>query len=124
MKGHVMKILGLCLLLTLLPTMCWAESESQKPEEQKPEEQKPEEQEPTLYDHYHAMKRLQEAAASRTIDEQARFQPLIQKEQRLACERLRKDHRKRVQKEEYRRQGGDEFLVFSWELEQWCGTLR
>jgi hypothetical protein len=119
MKGHVMKILGLCLLLTLLATMCWAESESKKPEEQKPEEQ-----EPSLYDHYHAMKRLQEAAASRTIDEQARFQPLIQKEQRLACERLRKDHRKRVQKEEYRRQGGDEFLVFSWELEQWCQTSR
>jgi hypothetical protein len=124
MKGHVMKILGLCLLLILPATMCWAESESQKPEEQKPEEQKPEEQEPTLYDHYHAMKRLQEAAASRTIDEQARFQPLIQKEQRLACERLRKDHRKRVQKEDYRRQGGDEFLVFSWELEQWCEIPR
>jgi len=109
-----MKILGLCLVLIFPAAICWAEAEPEKSQVQ----------EPTLYDHYNAMKRLQEAAASRTIDEQARFQPLIQREQRLACEKLRKDHQDRVSKDEYRQQGGDEFLVFSWELEQWCGTLR
>jgi hypothetical protein len=114
MKGNVMKILGLCLVLIFPAAICWAEAEPEKAQVQ----------EPTLYDHYHAMKRLQEAAASRTIDEQARFQPLIQREQRLACEKLRKDHQDRVSRDEYRQQGGDEFLVFSWELEQWCGTLR
>ena len=114
-----MKILGLCLLLILPATMCWAESESQKPDEQKPEEQ-----EPTLYDHYQIMKRMQENLAGRSLDEDAKLQPQIQREQRLACEKLRKDHQDRISRDEYRRQGGDEFLVFSWELEQWCGTLK
>ena len=108
-----MKILGLCLLLVFPATISWAESEPEKPQAQ----------EPTLYDHYHALKQMQESLAGRSLDDQARLQPQIQRAQQEACDRLRKDHRERVSKDEYRRQGGDEFLVFSWQLEQWCGIL-
>jgi hypothetical protein len=114
MKGHVMKILGLCLLLIFPATICWAEAEPEKSQVQ----------EPTLYDHYQIMKRMQENLAGRSLDEDAKLQPQIQQEQRLACEKLRKDHQDRISRDEYRRQGGDEFLVFSWELEQWCATLQ
>ncbi|WP_455388157.1 hypothetical protein [Petrachloros mirabilis] len=109
-----MKILGMCILLIFPASICWAESETEKPQVQ----------EPTLYDHFHIMKRMQENLAGRSLEEQAKLQPQIQREQRQACERLRKDHQDRVSRDDYRRQGGDEFLVFSWELEQWCGTLR
>lgn len=81
-------------------------------------------EEPNLYYHYLFLKRMEESLGSRTIDEQARLQPQIQRAQRLACEKLQRDHRERVQKEEYRRQGGDEFLVFSWQLEFYCQTSR
>jgi hypothetical protein len=110
MKGHLMKILALCLFLILPAAICWAESEAEKPEEQ----------EPTLYDHYHSLKRLQESLANRSLDDQTRLQPQIQRTQRRACERLRKEHREGVSKEEYRRQGGNEFLVFAWQLESFC----
>ena len=81
-------------------------------------------QEPTLHDHYVAMKLMQERLASRSLDEQAKLQPQIQRAQRQACARLQKDHKERIPREEYRRQGGDEFLVFSLELEQWCQVGR
>jgi hypothetical protein len=109
-----MKIFVLCLFLILSTTICSAESVPEKPQEQ----------EPTLYDHYHALKQMQESLAGRSLDDQARLQPQIQRAQRKACERLQKDHQERIPKEDYRRQGGDEFLVFSLELEQWCGTAR
>ena len=81
-------------------------------------------EEPNLYDHYVSLKRMQERLAGLPLEEQAKRQPQIQRAQQKACERLQKDHQDRVPKENYRRQGGDEFLVFSLELEQWCGTLR
>lgn len=109
-----MRILTLCLLLILSAMICKAESVPEKPQEQ----------EPTLYDHYRALKRMQESLAGRSLDEQARLQPQIQRGQRKACEQLRKDHQEQIPREDYRRQGGNEFLVFSLELEQWCGTLR
>jgi hypothetical protein len=80
--------------------------------------------EPNLFDHYVSLKRMQERLAGRSLDEQAKMQPQIQRAQRMACARLQKDHQERVSREEYRRQGGDEFLVFSLELEQWCQTSR
>jgi Spy/CpxP family protein refolding chaperone len=80
-------------------------------------------QEPTLHDHYVALKQMQERLAGRSLDEQAKIQPQIQRAQQKACARLRKDHQERIPRDEYRRQGGDEFLVFSLELEQWCATL-
>ena len=81
-------------------------------------------QEPTLYDQYVSLKHIQERLAGRSPEEQAKLQPQIQRAQGKACERLRKDHLERIPREEYRRQGGNEFLVFSLELEQWCATAR
>jgi hypothetical protein len=81
-------------------------------------------QEPNLYDHYVAMKQMQQRLAGRSLEEQAKLQPQIERAQRKACERLRQDHQDRVSRDEYRRQGGDEFLVFSLELEQWCQAGR
>jgi hypothetical protein len=81
-------------------------------------------EEPNLYDHYVSLKHMQERLAGRSLDEQAKMQPQIQRVQQKACARLRKDHQERVPRDEYRRQGGDEFLVFSLELEQWCQTSR
>ena len=80
--------------------------------------------EPNLYDHYVSMKQMQEHLAGRSLEEQAKLQPQIQRAQQKACARLQKDHQERIPREEYRRQGGDEFLVFSWELEQWCAIAR
>jgi hypothetical protein len=81
-------------------------------------------EEPTLHDHYVSLKRMQQSLAGRSLEEQAKLQPQVQRAQQKACQRLRKDHQERVPRDEYRRQGGDEFLVFSLELEQWCATLR
>ena len=81
-------------------------------------------QEPNLYDHYVSLKRMQERLATRSLEDQAKLQPQVQRAQRKACERLRKDHQERIPREDYRRQGGDEFLVFSLELEQWCQIGR
>src|SRR5262245_47044416 len=81
-------------------------------------------QEPTLHDHYVSLKQMQERMAGRSLEDQAKLQPQIQRAQQKACQRLRKDHQERVPREEYRRQGGNEFLVFTLELEQWCATAR
>jgi hypothetical protein len=77
-------------------------------------------QEPRLYDHYLALQRMQESLAGRSLEEQARLQPQINRAERQACEQVRRDREKRVPKEEYRREGGDQFLVFAQQLEQYC----
>jgi hypothetical protein len=115
MKGNVMKTLGLCLLL-ILPVLCWAESDPEKLEGQEPE--------PTLYDHFLSLRRMQESLAGRSLEDQARLQPQIQRAERQACQRLRKERLERVPKEQYRRQGGDQFLVFAQQFEQYCETLQ
>src|SRR5215467_13786430 len=79
-------------------------------------------EEPNLYDHYVALKRMQERLATRSLEDQAKLQPQMQRAQRKACERLRKDHQERITREDYRQQGGNEFLVFTLQLEQWCQT--
>jgi hypothetical protein len=53
-------------------------------------------EEPTLHDHYVAMKQMQQRLAGRSLDEQAKMQPQIQRAQQKACARLRKDHQERV----------------------------
>ena len=109
-----MKILGLCLLLLLPATVSWAQSEPEQPQAQ----------EPTLYDHYQSLKRMEESLGRMTVDEQARVQPQVQRAQRQACEKLRKERQEGVPREDYRRQGGDEFLVFAWQLEFYCQTSQ
>lgn len=107
-----MKIVGLCLWLVLSAAVGLAETEP------------PASQEPKLYDHYVSLKRMQESLAGRSLEEQARMQPQIQRAEQQACQRLRKERQERVPKEEYRQQGGDQFLVFAQQFEQYCETLR
>ena len=110
-----MKILVLCACLLCPATLYAAEIDTKV--DTSPEE-------PKLYDHYVSLKRMQERLATRSLEDQAKLQPQIQRAQRKACERLRKDHQERIPREDYRQQGGDEFLVFSLELEQWCQIGR
>ena len=109
-----MKILMLCACLLAPITLYAAEADAPPT----PAE------EPKLYDHYVALKRMQERLAGRALEEQMKLQPQIQRAQRKACERLRKDRQEGMPREDYRRQGGNEFLVFSLELEQWCQAGR
>jgi hypothetical protein len=109
-----MKILVLCVCLLCPVSLYAAEADAPRTP---PEE-------PKLYDHYVSLMRMQERLAGRPLEEQAKLQPQIQRAQSRACEKLRKDHQERIPREDYRRQGGDEFLVFTLELEQWCQTSR
>ena len=102
------------LVLLLSPVAVYA-AETEAP---------PSQNEPRLYDHYLALKRLQQSIASRSLDEQARLQPQIDRAERLACEQVRRERQEGVPKEEYRQQGGDQFLVFAQQLEQYCQTAR
>jgi hypothetical protein len=81
-------------------------------------------EEPKLYDYYLSLKHMQESMAGRSLEEQARLQPQIQRAEQQACERVRRERQERVPKEEYRQQGGDQFLVFAQQLEQYCQTIR
>ena len=80
--------------------------------------------EPRLYDHYLVLKRMQESMAGRSLDEQARLQPQINRAERRACEQVQRERQEGVSKENYRQQGGDQFLVFAQQLEQYCLTGR
>lgn len=81
-------------------------------------------QEPQLHDHYRSLKRMQESLAGRSLEEQTRLQPHLQRAEQRACDRLRRDRQERVSIEEYRRQGGDEFLIFIAQFEQHCQAAR
>jgi hypothetical protein len=103
------------LLVLLLSPVAVYSAETEAPPDQK---------EPRLYDHYIALKRLQENMAGRSLDEQARFQPQINRAERQACEQVRRERQEGVPKEDYRRQGGDQFLIFAQQLEQYCLSIR
>ena len=81
-------------------------------------------QESQLYDHYLALKRMQESIAGRSLDEQARLQPQIDRAERLACEQVRRERQEGVPKEDYRLRGGDQLLVFAQQLEQYCLSVH
>jgi hypothetical protein len=81
-------------------------------------------QEPRLYDHYLTLQRMQESMAGRTLEEQTRLQPHLNRAEQKACEQVRRERQEGVPKEDYRRQGGDQFLVFTQQLEQYCRTLH
>lgn len=81
-------------------------------------------QEPRLYDHYRSLKQMQESLAGRSLEEQARLQPHLQRAEQQACDRLRRERQELVPIEEYRRQGGDEFLIFMAQFEQHCQTVE
>ena len=81
-------------------------------------------EEPKLYEHYLSMQRMQESLAGRSLEEQARLQPQIQRAERQACQRLRHERQEGVSDEEYRRQGGYQFLAFAQDFERYCETIR
>ena len=111
-----MKKFVLFLLLLCPVTVYSAETETEPPRTQI--------EEPKLYDHYLSLKRMQESMAGRSLEEQARLQPQMQRAERQACERVRRERQEGVPKEEYRQQGGDQFLVFAQQLEQYCQTIQ
>jgi len=84
----------------------------------------PVKKEPKLYDHYLALKRIQESMAGRSLEEQARLQPQINRAERRACEQIQRERQEGASKEDYRRQGGDQFFVFVQQLEQYCFSVR
>jgi hypothetical protein len=81
-------------------------------------------EEPKLYDHYLSLMRMQESLAGRSLEEQSRLQPQIQRAEQQACERLRKERQERVSEEEHRQQGGDQFLFFAQQFEQYCEAIQ
>jgi hypothetical protein len=80
--------------------------------------------EPRLYDHYLSLQRMQESMAGRSLEEQARLQPHINRAEQKACKQVRRERQEGVPKDDYRRQGGDQFLVFAQQLEQYCLSIR
>lgn len=105
----------LALLAFLLYPVALHAMEAETPAEQN---------EPRLYDHYLTLQRMQESLAGRSLGEQARLQPQINRAEQKACEQVRRERQEGVPKEQYRREGGDQFLVFAQQLEQYCHTLR
>ena len=109
-----MKFLCLSLAFILSAAVCFAENESPQPKAQ----------EPKLYDHYLALQHMQQALSKRSLEDQTRLQPQMQRAERQACQRLRQEREERVSRDEYRRQGGDQFVAFTQQFEQYCETLR
>ena len=81
-------------------------------------------EEPKLYDHYLSMQRMQENLTGRSPEDQARLQPKLQRAEREACQRLRRERQEGVSDEEYRGQGGDQFLAFTGQFERYCQTMQ
>ena len=80
--------------------------------------------EPKLYDHFVGMRLTQERLSQRSPEAQERLQPQIRRTELQACQRLRQDRQEGVREDEYRRQGGDEFVAYALQFEQYCKTLR
>lgn len=108
-----MKLLFL-LTLFLCPVVVF--SAETEPMPAQPEEHK-------LHDHYLGLKRMQESLAGRSLEDQAKLQPQIKRAEQKACKQIRKERREGVSREDYRREGGDQFLIFSLQLEQYCQTI-
>ena len=81
-------------------------------------------EEPKLYDHYVGMQQTQERLSQRSPEEQKRLQPQIRRAEAQACQRLRQDRQEGTREDEYRRQGGDQFVAFTQQFERYCETLR
>lgn len=109
-----MKTFVLCFWLIFPVAVCLAE----------PETPTTKTQEPQLYDHMRGMKQTQEQLLRRSPEEQERLQPQIRRDELQACQRLRQDRQEGVQEDEYRRQGGDVFVAYVQQFEQYCETLR
>lgn len=81
-------------------------------------------EEPKLYDHLVGMQQTQGGLSQRSPEEQERLRPQIRRTELQACQRLRQDRQEGVPEDEYRRQGGDEFVAYVLQFEQYCKALR
>ncbi len=84
----------------------------------------PQAKEPELYDQFVAMQETQEGLSRLSPEEQERLQSKIRQAELRACQRLRKDRQEGVRDEDYRRQGGNEFVAYALQFEKYCETLR
>jgi hypothetical protein len=103
------------LVVLMCPVVVYSEEPKQPPTQT---------EEPKLYEHYLSMQRMQEDLAARSPEEQARLQPQIQRAEREACQRLRRERHEGVPDEEYRQQGGDQFVAFAGDFERYCQTIQ
>lgn len=106
---------ALLLLCLLYPAV--GHSEETEPSE-------PQEEEVRFHDHFLSLQRMQQSLAGRSLEEQTRLQPQIDRAERRACEQLRRERGERVTLEEYRRQGGAPFVAFVLQFERYCQTMR
>jgi hypothetical protein len=79
---------------------------------------------PELYDHYRGPQQMQQSLLRRSPEEQARLQPQVQRAEREACRQLARERQANVSSNRYREQGGDEFVAFVMQFEQYCRTLE
>ncbi len=114
MKGGTMKKFVLVVLMICPVAVYSAETEPLPTQTEAPK----------LYDHYLSLKQMQESLTGRSLEEQARLQPQMQRAERRACHRLRQDRQEQVHHDDYRRQGGYQFAAFAQQFERYCETLR
>jgi hypothetical protein len=112
MKKSLLRMVMLLVAVTFVAATGSADSEP------------PVQEEPRLVDHYVALQQMQERFFQRSPEDQARLQPQLRRAERQACQRLEQERQERVPTEEYRRQGGNEFVAFVEQFEQYCQTLR
>ena len=109
-----MRIIVLFLFVAVILTVVTVSAESEQPTAE----------DPRLYDHFIALQQMQRAFFQRSPEDQARFQPQMQRAERQACRRLTQERQERVSNEDYRRQGGDQFVAFVQQFERYCQTLH
>ena len=109
-----MKTFVLCFSFIFPVAVCLAGTETPMAETQ----------EPQLYDHMLGMRQTQEQLSRRSPEEQERLQPQIRRAELQACQRLRQDRQEGVREDEYRRQGGDVFVGYVLQFEQYCERIR
>ena len=114
MKGAMMKTFTLCFVLLFPVAVCLAETEPSTTQTREPE----------LRDHFMGMRQTQERLAQLSPEEQTRLQPQIRRAELQACDRLRQDRQEGVPEEDYRRQGGEQFVATVLQFERYCETLR
>lgn len=112
MKKRLSKVFILVVTVTFTAATGSAKSEQ------------PVQEEPRLFDHYVALQQMQERFFQRSPEDQTRLQPQLRHAERQACQRLERERQERVSAEEYRNQGGNEFVAFVEQFEQYCQTLR
>jgi hypothetical protein len=77
-----------------------------------------------MYHQYQGLQQLQRDLLQRPVEQQQRLQPMVRQAERQACARLRQDQRRRTSLEGYYLQGGDQFVAFVLQFDQYCKTFE